>query len=82
MAYYIKDAVRLSAIFLVFDIMNPDRMIFSTPSIIDWRYTPYILEFLRRVILFVIMDYAWGEFNIRKKRKYIESLEDDNVEDL
>lgn len=82
MAYYIKDAVRLAAIFLVFDIMNPNRMIFSTPSIIDWKYTPYILELLRRVILFVIMDYAWGEFNIRKKRKYIESLDDDNLEDL
>ena len=82
MAYYIKDAVRLAAIFLVFDIMNPDRIIFSTPAIIDWKYTPYILEFFRRVILFVIMDYAWGEFNIRKKRKYMESLEDNNVEDL
>ena len=82
MAYYIKDAIRLAAIFLVFDIMNPDRMIFSTPSIIGWRYMPYILEFLRRAIIFVIMDYAWGEFNIRKQRKFDKSLEDDNVEDL
>lgn len=75
MAYYIKDAIRLGAIFLVFDIMNPDRMLFKENSITDWKYMPYIFEFITRAIFFVILDYAWGEFNIRKKRKYIESLE-------
>lgn len=75
MAYYIKDAIRLGAIFLVFDIMNPDRMLFKENSTTDWKYMPYIFEFITRAIFFVILDYAWGEFNIRKKRKYIESLE-------
>lgn len=78
MAYYIKDAIRLGAIFLVFDIMNPDRMLFKENSITDWKYMPYIFEFITRAIFFVILDYAWGEFNIRKKRKYIESLEDED----
>ncbi len=78
MAYYIKDAIRLGAIFLVFDIMNPDRMLFKENSTTDWKYMPYIFEFITRAIFFVILDYAWGEFNIRKKRKYIESLEDED----
>ena len=82
MACYIKDAIRLGAIFLVFDIMNPDRMLFKTIAITDWKYMPYILEFITRAIFFVILDWVWGEFNIRKKRKYIESLEDDNGEEL
>lgn len=79
--YYIKDALRLATVFIIIDIMNPDRLTFSIASI-DWKYMPYIADYLARFIIFTIMNYAWGEFNIRKKRKYIESLEDDNVEDL
>ncbi len=82
MAYYIKDAVRIGAIFLVFDIMNPDRMLFKANSITNWKYMPYVLEFLTRVIFFVILDWLWGEFNIRRKRKYMKSLEEDNGEEL
>lgn len=82
MAYYIKDAMRLGAIFLVFDIMNPDRMLFKEDSITGWKYMPYVLEFITRAIFFVIINWLWGEFNIRKKGKYMESLEDDNSEDL
>lgn len=79
--YYIKDALRSSTIFLVFDIMNPDRLAFSIPSI-DWKYMPYILELLRRVILFLIMNYAWGEFNIKKQRKFNQSLDDGEIDDI
>lgn len=82
MVYYIKDAIRLGAIFLVFDIMNPDRMLFKANSITDWKYMPYVLEFLTRAIFFVIIDWLWGEFNTRKKRKYMESLENGDLDDL
>ena len=79
--YYTKDALRLASVFIIIDIMNPDRLTFSIPSI-DWKYMPYIADYLARFIIFVVMNYAWGEFNIRKKRKYMELLEDDNLEDL
>ena len=81
MIYYIKDALRLATVFIIIDIMNPDRLTFSIPSI-DRKYMPHIADYLARFIIFTIMNYAWGEFNIRKQRKFDESLEDDNVEDL
>lgn len=77
MAYYIKDAIRLGAIFLVFDIMNPNRMLFKANSITNWKYMPYVLEFVTRAIFFVILDWLWGEFNIIRKRKYMKSIEED-----
>lgn len=74
--YYIVDAFRLSTIFLIFDIMAPNRLIFSIPWI-GWKYVPYILNFISRSILFIIMDYAWGEYNIRKQRKFDKTLDDE-----
>lgn len=79
--YYIKDALILTTVFLVLDIMNPDRLTFSIPSI-DWKYMSYITDYFARFILFLIMNYAWGEFNIKKQRKFNNSLEDENIEEL
>lgn len=61
--------------------MNPDRLSVSIPFI-EWKYGPYIAEFIGRFILFVIMDYVWGEYNIKKQRKFIRSLEDTCSDDL
>lgn len=75
MIYYFKDAFRLSTFFLILDIINPDRLTFLIPSL-DWKFIPYILDFLGRTIIFVIVDYLWGEYNIRKQRQFDESLDD------
>lgn len=79
---YAKDALRLSIVFLIFDIMNPNRVLFSIPSIDSKTILPYFLNSLIRFILFLIMNYAWGEYNVKKQRKFNESLDDGDIEGL
>lgn len=74
--YYIKDAIRLGLVFLILDILNPNRIIVPIP-VINSKILSYGLNSLIRITLFFGMNYLWGEFNVKKRRKFDESLEDD-----
>lgn len=76
LGFYIRDALRFSIFFLVIDILAPERLLsFST---IDSITLTYALNFLMRFILFLILNSLWGEFNIKKHKNFIHSLEDES----
>lgn len=79
--YYIKDAIKLGLVFLVLDILNPNRVIITIP-VINSTILSYGFNSFITITLFFTMNYFWGEYNVKKRRKFDESLEDDlNEED-
>lgn len=75
--YYGKKALRITIIFFILDVINPNRVIFSIASVNSKVILPYFLNSFFRFIIFIILNYLWGEYNIRKQRKYNESLDDE-----
>lgn len=74
--HYAKDAIKLGLFFLVLDIMNPDRVIIPFPSR-GSKILSYALNSFLTMIIFFTLNYLWGEYNVKKRRKFDESLEDD-----
>lgn len=75
LVYYIKDAIRLALVFLVLDIIIPNRIV--PISIINSKILLYILNSILSFSTFFIINYLWGEYNVKKRRKFDESLDDD-----
>ena len=76
LVHYIKDAIRLGLVFLVLDILNPNRAIVPIP-VINSKILSYGLNSFITIILFFTLNYLWGEYNVKKRKKFDESLEDD-----
>lgn len=77
--HYIKDGIKLTLVFLIFDIMNPNRLIVSIP-LVGLKSLSYILNSFIRFIIFFILNLLWGEYNVKKQNKFNESLENDDIE--
>lgn len=74
--YYVKDSIPITIIFSIFDIMAPDRLIIPVP-LMGSKVLSFALNSLIRFIVFFIIDYLWGEYNVKKQNKFNDSLEDD-----
>lgn len=74
--YYVKDSIPITIIFSIFDIMAPDILIVPVP-LMGSKVLSFALNSLIRFIVFFIIDYLWGEFNVKKQNKFNDSLEDD-----
>lgn len=74
LVYYIKDSIPITITFSIFDIMAPDRIIIPVP-LMGSKVLSYTLNSLIRFIVFFIIDYLWGEYNVRKQNIFNASLE-------
>jgi len=76
LTYYVRDSIPITIIFSIFDIMAPDRLIIPVP-LMGSKLLSYAINSLIRFIIFFIIDYLWGEYNVKKQNKFNDSLEDD-----
>lgn len=72
---YFLDAFRLSIIFLGIDLLRKEPIILFASNfqskVLSYGFNTFI-----RIVLFFLIDYFWGEYNVRKYNQYYDSLID------
>lgn len=72
--YYVRDSLRLTIIFLFFTIAT-GRIIVPI-SLMGSKTLSYIAQFFIEFITFFIINFVWYEYNVKKYKKHLESLDD------
>lgn len=74
---YLLDASILSLIFLGIDISRNNPVILFS-SIFESKILSYGANFIFHLVFFLVLNYLWGEYNIRKYNSYYDSLQDED----
>lgn len=74
---YFLDSFSLSIVFLGIDIIRKDPILLFD-SVFQSKILSYGANTFLRIILFLLINYFWGEYNVKKYNEYYDSLVDED----
>lgn len=72
---YVLDSLIISIILIPIDIITKGKLLF-----ISQAFLSYIVSFFFRFVLFLIINYIWGEYNIKRYNNYYYDILDEEEE--
>lgn len=76
---YILDSLITTIIFLPINIIS--RRTIAPLPLLSSEVLSYVADSLARFVMFFIINYSWGEYNIKRYNNYYKSLQDGDEED-